>query len=69
MCCKVQARKPAAGQKEMHKDAETGKSKNVPKGLGKWRCGQCGKSCKVTVQAPTPKTVVASVAPAEVSLG
>ena len=55
VCCKVQARKPAAGQKEMHKDAETGKSKNVPKGLGKWRCGQCGKPCKVTVQVPTLK--------------
>jgi hypothetical protein len=53
----------------MHKDADTGKSKSVPKGLGKWRCGQCGKSCKVTVQAPTPKTVVAPVAPAEVTLG
>ena len=63
VCCKVQARKPAAGQKEMTRDPDSGKSKSVPKGLGHWRCGGCGKSCKVTVQAPSVR-VVTNIPPA-----
>ena len=55
-CCSVPAKKPRAGQKESVKDAETGKMKDKPKGLGKWRCTQCGKSAKVTPQKPAPKT-------------
>ena len=45
-CCSVPARKPKAGMKEMVKDAESGKTKDKAKGLGKWRCGQCQKVCK-----------------------
>ncbi len=56
-CCSVPARKPAAGQKETVRDAETGKSKDKPKGLGHWRCGQCGKSCKVTPRKSEAKVV------------
>ena len=47
VCCSLPASKPRAGQKEMAKDAETGKTKEVAKGLGKWRCSGCRKVCKV----------------------
>jgi hypothetical protein len=49
------ARKPAAGQKTMTKDAETGKTRNEPKGLGKWKCAQTGKTTKVTVGKFAPR--------------
>jgi len=29
--------------------------KTAPKGLGKWRCGQCGKTCKVSAQKSAPR--------------
>jgi hypothetical protein len=29
--------------------------KTAPKGLGHWRCGQCGKVCKVSAQKPVPR--------------
>ena len=69
-CCSVPARKPPAGQKESMKDPETGKTKDKPKGLGHWRCGACGKSCKVTPRKPEPsgKELVTVVAPPEVML-
>lgn len=54
-CCSVPARKPKAGAKEVAKDAETGKMKDKAKGLGHWRCGQCGKACKVTPRKPETK--------------
>ena len=53
-CCNAPAHKPKAGQKEVAKDAETGKMKSGSKGLGHWRCG-CGKACKVTVGKPEAK--------------
>ena len=54
-CCSVPARKPRAGMKESVKDPETGKTKDKPKGLGKWRCTACGKIAKVTPRKPEPK--------------
>jgi len=54
-CCNVPARKPAAGQKTAVRNPETGKTKSEPKGLGKWRCGQCGKTCKVSAQKSAPR--------------
>lgn len=54
-CCQAPATKPKAGQKEVAKDAETGKMKSGSKGLGHWRCGACGKACKVTVGKPEAK--------------
>ena len=67
-CCNAPAHKPKAGQKEVAKDAETGKMKSGSKGLGHWRCGACGKACKVTVGKPEAKetfganSVIAEVA-------
>jgi hypothetical protein len=43
--------------KEAVKDAETGKVKDKPKGLGHWRCSLCGKVAKVRPQAPTAKVM------------
>ena len=57
-CCSLPARKPKAGQKEAVKDPESGKVKDKPKGLGKWRCSGCGKVSKVTPRKPQPKTDV-----------
>ena len=57
-CCSLPARKPKAGQKEAVKDPETGRSKDKPKGLGKWRCGNCGKICKVVPRKPTANAKV-----------
>ena len=51
-CCLVPARKPRAGAKVDVRDPETGRTKSQPKGLGHWRCGQCGKVCKVTPRKP-----------------
>jgi len=52
VCCSIPAHKPRAGQQETSRDPESGKSKSVPKGLGHWRCGGCGKACKVSAQKP-----------------
>ena len=60
-CCSVPARKPKAGMKEMVKDAESGKTKDKAKGLGKWRCSGCGKIAKVTPRKPEPKGEVRAV--------
>ena len=68
-CCSVPARKPVAGQKEMTKDAETGKMKDKPKGLGKWRCTACGKVAKVTPRKPEPKGEVRAVKGADLGRG
>lgn len=51
-CCSVQARKPRAGTKVMAQDADSGKTKSEPKGLGKWKCSACGKKCSVSVRKP-----------------
>ena len=66
-CCSLPARKPRAGEKEMQKDAETGKFRDKPKGLGHWRCSGCGKASKVSPRKPqpvqkfTPELVAAAV--------
>ena len=57
-CHSEPARKPKAGMKESVKDAETGKVKDKPKGLGKWRCATTGKIAKVTPRKPAPKEIV-----------
>jgi hypothetical protein len=41
----------------MAQDADSGKTKSEPKGLGKWRCSQCNKRCSVTVGKPQEATV------------
>lgn len=56
-CCSALARKPRAGQKEVVKDPDSGKMKDKPKGLGKWRCTACGKVAKVTPRKPEPKAL------------
>jgi len=60
-CCQAPATKPKAGQKEVAKDAETGKMKSGSKGLGKWRCSACSKVCRVAVHKPAPKEIVDAV--------
>ena len=57
VCCSSVANKPKAGAKEVAKDPETGKMKDKSKGLGHWRCGQCGKPTKVTPRKPEPKVI------------
>jgi hypothetical protein len=52
VCCGVPARKPVAGKKVMQENPESHKVKETAKGLGKWRCGQCGKAAKVTPRVP-----------------
>ena len=51
-CCSLPARKPRCGQLEAVVNPETKKSKDVPKGLGHWRCSGCGKPTKVTPRKP-----------------
>ena len=51
-CCSAPGKKPRAFQKEIGKDPETGKMKDLVKGLGKWRCSACGKIAKVSPRAP-----------------
>jgi hypothetical protein len=63
VCCSLLASKPTAGQKEMAKDAETGKMKDQVKGLGHWRCSGCRKACKVTPQKPAPRGSIAITVP------
>ena len=52
VCCSLPARKPRCGQKEVVINPETKKPKEVPKGLGHWRCSGCSKVCKVTPRKP-----------------
>ena len=49
-CCSAPARKPALVKQSTDK-----KSKEVPKGLGHWRCSICGKPTKVTPRRPETK--------------
>ena len=58
LCCSMPAVKPRAGRKETAQDPESKKTKEVTKGLGHWRCGTCGKPCKVKMQMPAPKVEV-----------
>ena len=56
-CCSVVANKPRCGMKVASVDPETGRpaKKEKSTGLGKFRCSQCRKVCKVKPQAPTAK--------------
>lgn len=56
-CCSAIAKKPACGKKEDVRDPETGKMKEIKKGLGHWRCGQCGRKTTVTPQVRTHEVV------------
>ena len=47
-CCSLPARKPIAAVKVFTLNPDSGKSKETPKGLGKWRCTGCNKRCIVT---------------------
>ena len=62
-CCSVVANKPRCGMKVASVDPETGRpaKKEKSTGLGKFRCSQCRKVCKVKPQAPTAKTVVTNI--------
>jgi hypothetical protein len=55
------ATKPAAGLMESVKDPDSGKMKNQPKGLGKWRCTGCKKITAVTPRKPQASTIGGSV--------
>lgn len=61
-CHNEPARKPHAAQADMVKDADSGKLKSKPKGLGKWRCATTGKITKVRPQRPAPKVLTTAAA-------
>ena len=65
LCCNLPAQKPVAGEKVSMKDAESGKMKTLPKGLGKLRCSGCHKISKVSVHKSEPKIVVVDMAKIE----
>jgi hypothetical protein len=58
-CCSVAAKKPRTGTSTGTRSEGSGKKVTIDptqvKGLSGWRCGACGKACKVTPQAPKPK--------------
>jgi len=59
-CCQVQANKPACVKPKSQPKKKGKKGKGEQKApefatLGKWRCGNCGKPCKVTVSVRPPK--------------
>ncbi len=64
-CHNEAARKPRAGQKDVVKDPESGKLKDKPKGLGKWRCAVTNKIAKVSPRKPAPKVVKVDMVAAE----
>lgn len=49
VCCQAVATKPRTGRRETGVNPENGKPQDRIIGLGKWRCGNCGKRCKVQV--------------------
>jgi hypothetical protein len=57
-CCQVPAKKPLTGKPTGNSEKQKVGTKVDPTmvhGVGKWRCGACGKRCKVKPQAPAPK--------------
>ena len=64
-CCSVPARKPKAGERVSTKAPDSGKMKEVPRGLGHWRCTGCGKVAKVTPRKPQPKGASTQMFPTE----
>lgn len=67
ICCGVPASKPAcvkikaAPKKKGDKHGERSKAPEFST-LGHWSCGQCGKSCKVSVSVRPPKEEKTNVA-------
>lgn len=55
-CCNLPAHKPSCDRKDQVQDPESRKIKEVPKGLGKWKC-PCGKKCKVVPRKIQPVVV------------
>ncbi len=68
VCHNEAARKPRAGQKDVIKDPESGKMKDKPKGLGKWRCAVTNKIAKVSPRKPAPKVVKVDMSAVEHSV-
>jgi hypothetical protein len=64
-CHNEPARKTRAGTKETVKDHDSGKMKETPKGLGKWKCATTGKTTKVTPRKPQPKVVTVDMSAVE----
>ena len=67
-CCGVPATKPPCVKPKAQSAPKKGKGKRgdaKPKApefatLGSWRCGQCGKPCKVSVMPRPPKEEAAN---------
>jgi hypothetical protein len=54
-CCQASAKKPSTGKPIGSSEKQKVGTKADPTavhGVGKWRCGSCGKRCKVTTQTP-----------------
>ena len=59
-CCQVQGTKPPCVKPKAQPKAKKGKGKRGEQRdkapefstLGRWRCGNCGKPCKVSVTPP-----------------
>jgi hypothetical protein len=69
-CCDEQATKPACVKPRAQQSPKKGKGKQREKAsefatLGSWRCGQCGKPCKVSVMPRPPKEEAANAGPQE----
>lgn len=63
-CCGVPASKPACvkpahAPKKKNKKGDRDKAPEFAT-LGHWSCGNCGKSCKVTVSVRPPKEMKAT---------
>lgn len=55
-CCGSTAKKPSTGKPTGNSEKQKGATDHTQVvGLGGWRCGSCGKPCKVSPQAPKPK--------------
>ena len=67
-CCGVPATKPPCIKPKAQAKAKKGKGREkAPEfaTLGRWRCGQCGKPCKVSVMPRPPKEEAANAGPQE----
>ena len=72
-CCGVPATKPPCVKPKAQPKAKKGKGKRGEQRekapefstLGSWRCGSCGKPCRVTVSLRPPKEEAANAGPQE----
>ena len=72
-CCQVQGTKPPCVKPKAQPKAKKGKGKRGEQRdkapefstLGSWRCGNCGKPCKVSVTPRPPKEETANAGPQE----